>query len=297
MSKRGLIILVPILIIIAFSLTCINVEARQTKTIGSEVMIDLIRYDPAPVQQGEPFDVWFEIRNIYGQELKNIQITMSSPLPFMKIQGEKYTTEFRILGQDDVKTFKYTLITSNEIRDGDYSLSLNYYSDRLGEWITEKYTVKIKKVNFVVSTTTVTIESEEIESNKIAQGKTAKLNVNVWNNADYLMKDVNVRLDLSAATSPIITIGSTTEKTIKEIPSGQESSVSFDILALPSADSGVYKIPIKIKYYDELGNNYTKDDLVGLIIGSEPSLHLEIRENEIYDIRGTGDVDANFVNA
>ena len=63
------------------------------------------------------------------------------------------------------------------------------------------------------------------------------------------MRSVEISLDLS--TLPFAPFESSNEQNIDKIDEDETELFSFQIMALTQAEAGVYKIPVKINYYDE----------------------------------------------
>jgi hypothetical protein len=70
----------------------------------------------------------------------------------------------------------------------------------------------------------------------------------------------------------------------------------FDLIALPDAEGGIYKVPINISYTDETGTAYEKQDLISLKISSTPDLLVNIDSSEITSKQKTGNVVIRIVN-
>ena len=68
---------------------------------------------------------------------------------------------------------------------------------------------------------------------------------------------------------PFAPINSATEQKIKMMKPGEEKELVFEIMVYPDAEARVYKVPIVLDYRDELERNYTKEDIVGLVVGSK----------------------------
>lgn len=286
--KRGLILVLLAILIVSF------VSARQTViTRSDEFRIDLVKYDPSPVEPGKVSDIWFEIRNLGEDDQKNFEITLAEEFPFSLKTGTEKILTFATLKSGETNSFKFPMMINENVPDGDHKLKLQYYSKKAGAVLSEPFSIKVKRVNRDVSATTVKVIAT---TDMIAPGETAQININIQNSAEYLMKDVTIKLDLNSDSIPFAPWGTTSEKKIKRIPSGQSADVKFNLIALPNAKSDVYKIPLNIGYYDELGDNYTKNDLIGLIIGDVPELRAEVKSNEIYSSRGSGKIILNFVN-
>lgn len=286
-KKILLIILFLLLIHPALSYTTQNLISK-----ADEFRIDLLRYNPSPVEPGETTDVWFSITNTNDKDLENFKISLVDPFPF-SLEPET-TITINKLKPGDKETFKFRLKTNKDIQDSSYNLHLQYYSDKIEKETSEAFTITVRRVNRIVSTTDVSIDKIPLEKKKIAPGETFKLTIDIENFADYIMKDLTLNLDLGIA--PFSPLKTTLEKKIKQINPNEIIPVNFELIALPDASPNVYKLSLNTTYYDELGNKYEKDDTLGLIISSEPKIHVEIKKNEIYNKKGTGEITLNFVN-
>jgi hypothetical protein len=114
--------------------------------------------------------------------------------------------------------------------------------------------------------------------------------------ADSLVREIKVKLDLSSDDTPFVPIRSTTEKKVYQIGSKGEAEIIFDVMALADADSGAYKIPLDISYYDLAGTQYEREDIISLIIGDAPDLSVNIEESELYGGVKAGKVSIKIVN-
>jgi len=72
--------------------------------------------------------------------------------------------------------------------------------------------------------------------------------------------------------------------------------VSFDVIALPDAESGIYKVPLILSYSDELGKSYNKTDIVGIIIGGVPDLSVQLDKSNLYTSKEQGKITFRIVN-
>ncbi|MAG50473.1 hypothetical protein CL621_02440 [archaeon] len=287
-----------LLLVLFFLVVFVNfVSATQNiLTIGNEFRIDLIKYDPSPLEPGKSSDIWFEIRNLGDKDIHSFEVNLANSFP-LTVESDR-TIYLSRLEPGKAIPFKFTIHVNENVQDGDYKVSLHYYSKTMGTGSTNSFTIPIKRINRVVSATTakVTGSTVKIDPGKILPGEISEVLIGIQNTAAYLMKDITIKLDLSSDDTPLAPIGTTSEKKIEEIPAGESANLIFNLMALPDAESDVYKIPLEISYYDELGNNYTKSDLIGLIIGGDPKFHVEIKESNIYNRKDTGEITINFVN-
>jgi hypothetical protein len=128
------------------------------------------------------------------------------------------------------------------------------------------------------------------------------------------MRDVTLKLDLTfsnfldkttlTATDsvtafnalPFAPIGSSSEQKIYTLGPGEEKTFTYNLIAFPSALSQVYKVPIEINYYDELNTQYTKNDIIGVVVGSKPDISVLVDSTDMVAGAKSGKVTVKFVN-
>jgi hypothetical protein len=110
--------------------------------------------------------------------------------------------------------------------------------------------------------------------NQIKPGETTEISITLETGENESVTNVVVALDLMDV--PFAPHDSSNEITIEEIEEDEKETADFDILALPNAESGIYKIPFSIEYTLEGENEtLTKQGLVTLTVNSEPQISVE----------------------
>ena len=142
---------------------------------ANEFRIDLIRYDPSPVQPGKITDVWFEVTNL-GEEA-DLEVSLAAPFPFTVLSDKPLNFKNFKTGQK--VPFKFTISTNKDVQDGEYSLSLEYYSEKIEMRASEDFDVEVKRVNRFISATNVDVTSVSAKKNKIAPGEVAEVGINI----------------------------------------------------------------------------------------------------------------------
>jgi hypothetical protein len=127
----------------------------------------------------------------------------------------------------------------------------------------------------VSSTYAITIDSVSTTPSEIAPGEVSNINFEIENNGETDIQDISIILDLTS--SPFAPYLSSTEFNIDELKDGKTKSASFEVKALNNADSGIYKIPLKITY-TENGQTKERSSLISLSINSEPIISGNIEE-------------------
>jgi hypothetical protein len=287
-----------VLFILMVLLLMTSVAATQTVISKSdEFRIDLNSYDPSPVQPGETSTLNFEITNLWDEDVDDLVITAVETFPFF-LDDTPATVTIEDLDVGATVGFSFDISVNADVEDGFYTLSMSFESPKKDAVVSEEFTIYVQRVNRIVSATSIDVQSSGVDAipGVLEPGEIGTVKVVVENSADYLMEDVSVKMLLNSSSIPFAPIGSSAEKHIRSISSGSVEEVVFDIIALPDAEAGVYKVELEIKYYDELGTLYTREDLIGMVIGGVPEFHFEVRDNTLYSKGGSGDININIVN-
>ena len=294
MVKKGLVV------VLLFLISLNIVFARQTVIIsqGNQFRVDLLRVDPSPLTPGGSSDIWFEVFNLDDKPLYDAQIKLSAPFPF-SIENNMLTVGEIDSGQSS--KIKFNIGTNKNAKQGNYNFTLYLYSADSDSYVTSTFQVNVANTGKILTPVSVAIEPEEINP-----GDKGIINVNFMNTADSELKDIAIKFDLKNDSIPIAPLGSTAEKKIKSLPQGDKSTVSFNIIVSPSAEAKVYKIPLKITYFDDLGNLVSTEDTVGVVINGNPEFRINLEETDIYgkgdrgkitiSISNIAPVDVKFVN-
>jgi len=288
------LILIGLLLILCVSMVAAN---QVVYTRADELRIDLLTYSPSPVQPGERSELSFEVINLAEEALTDLTITLIEDFPFFLDTGADAVIDLDTFSSGAKESFKFPIVANSNIDDGFYTLRLQFYSSKTNQITSEPFTIYVQKANRVISPTSVQVTSVlEDDAGNFYPGEASQVVVHVQNFAAYHMKDVSVKLNLTDSGIPFAPYGSTSEKNVQSVGIGEGHDVVFDIIALPDAASGVYKVPLTLVYYDDQGIQYTKNNLIGLVISATPELHFEIKDNEIYSKKGMGEITVDIVN-
>ena len=138
----------------------------------------------------------------------------------------------------------------------------------------------------------VTIKSAVTSPSEMAPGEIAKITIEIENILSDDVQNVNVALDLSG-TVPIAPYQGSSEKSVDEIREGDDEKFTFNIIVLPEASPGIYKIPVKVSYMVN-GTLGTKNGTIGVMVNSPARIKISV---EGYLIKGQeGTVDFRIVN-
>lgn len=141
--------------------------------------------------------------------------------------------------------------------------------------------------SLLLMTNVIALNVDKVETfpSTVEPGNRATIELKIENSLDETITDIIVKLDLSSSEIPISPAGSSTQ-IIDEIKDNDKENVEFDVIVLPNAKPGIYKIPVLITY-----NNITKEDVISFIIDTEAKLTLSVGEPDfIVGERSTIDI-------
>lgn len=136
----------------------------------------------------------------------------------------------------------------------------------------------------------LTVQTVSASPKEIAPGETAIISLTLENNLEEDVTDVSISLlfkesvkdsfgnVVSVNEVPFAPFDSSNEITIDELQSDKDRILEFKVIALNNAESGIYRIPMEIIYYDEDGNKHERTSLISLTVNSAPVLDVELED-------------------
>lgn len=286
------------LFVLSLILNSIGVFGASTSATGRtqlyfpDVDVTMINYDPNPAEAGRYVTIRFKIENTGAETAQDIITELLPRYPFSLDPGESAVKNIgsvrsRQLGDTGV-IIDYRVKVDENALEGDNEIELRY-NVKGGGWIKlEPFDINVNPHDILLSIASVDTPQ------MIKPGEISKVDINLENLALTFIKEIKVRLNLGGV--PFAPIGSTDRKIVKQMEADSKATVSFNLMAEPGADSNLYKVPIEIEFLDRLGNVYTKNETVGLIVGAEPDLTINIDSSQVYSSGGTGDVSIKITN-
>lgn len=281
--------------IIALFLLSSSVFGQKSTKIAfqDDVRVSFVNQEPDPVEPGDYLEVRFKFENYGSEEAPSIQVEMLTEYPFSLPPGEEAVQNIgslqpRQLGDTGI-IVKYRLRIDQNAVEGTSDLRIRY---RVGnnEWVKpDPFSIDIQTHDAILN-----IESVEVFPEMVPPGGKAKLKLHLKNIADSLLKDVTTKLELTSV--PLATLKSSDEKTIKRIEGNKEAVIEFDLIAEPDAASDLYRLPINLRYNDQLGTGYNKSVSVGITVGTVPDIYTGIDSTTIKKAGMQGEVVVKFVN-
>lgn len=275
----------------AFAVLAAQTTYRPAKIY--DIAVTLVNQEPDPAEPGKYVDVRFKFDNNGSGEARNVMVELLPEYPFSLEPGADAVRNLgtvQSMQRGDVGVIvKYRLRVDENAVEGENDLRLRYKIEGYS-WIEpEEFKVDVQTHDAILSVNSVSIDKKTLEP-----GASNTVKIKLSNDADSVLKDIKARLELGGL--PFIPLGSTNEKNIYKIDSRESYEFDFEILANPDAASGVYQVPLKITYSDELGKTYFKNSTIGLIVGSSPDLSVTLDTTEVYETKKPGEIVIKVVN-
>jgi len=295
----------------AILLLLLNIVSAQSATPA--ISVSILNQDPDPVNPGNYVDLRFKISNTMADSIaKSFEVRIEPNYPFSLDDGEeavKFIGDLPATGDKNVVIVKYRVRVDDDAVEGDSPIKFSFKHDGT-DWITQEVNINIQTLD-----ATLTVVSVTTNPKKVAPGERAELAIEVKNMADSTIKDITLKLDLTyeglreAASTvtasdsiaafnslPFAPVESATEKKIYSLSPAESHIFTYSVVPFSDAEAGVYKIPIKLNYYDELQTQYTKNDVIGLVVGAIPDLSVMIDDTELYTGNPIGEISVKIVN-
>jgi len=311
-TRYGKAFLVLVIAVMAV-LSCLTVLADvDTILPGGSIRVSMISQTPDPVAPGEYVELRWMVINKGSTPLEDVEFKLISDYPFELLGDDSGlrnlgTIQGHQKGEEGVVVY-YKVRISEDASEGATKLNLVYRLRGIDSWSKlDDYEVRVRNTY-----SAVVIDGFSIEPSTIAPGSTGKLKIKLTNLADSTMKDIDVKLDLTLSSIPrsatgaessllfdalpFTPISSSGEKRLALLKAGKSTEVSFDLMVYPGAASKIYKLPIIMTYKNSQGDQYTRNDLVGVIVGDKPDIYAVIDKSDIIAGKKSGTISFKFVN-
>lgn len=248
---------------------------------AEDIRMDLISYQPINLMPGTYFNALFEVENLDSENVTDIQFELSTDSSLAVESNSK--KNFDVLESNKPIQLNYKIRVNTDASSGYKDLTLSYDNS---DSDSEKFSVFVSAIetNLVLG---------NIKQQELIPGNKGKLTLTLENRANYNVKDIKVMLDLTNV--PFAPVNSASEKTISLIGMYGSQDLDFDLIALPTAEAGVYKIPVRIIYFDEFSRQYNITSMISLTVSAYPFLDISIDKNTLIE-NTKSTVTVKFVN-
>ena len=281
-----------ILILMMLSLVVgVNGATWESQVLGPDVVLESLTFSPYPVEPGGTFDLTIKVHNTNSQRtIESPRFTIQEASPFT-LETDPKVKILNSLIPNEEALVNFRIKVSEGAFTGVNDLVIVYQEATRATYLSDPIKVDVKSSGIELSVASIETVPEEI-----FPGDEAQIKLKLTNTLPVLMKNIDLKLDLSDASVPFIPLGSTTQKTLTALNKGSSSELLFEISVDPEAEPGVYKIPLTINYDDAFENSYTIDTLTGIKVSTLPEIQIGIEKNEVMQALSAGNVVVKLSN-
>jgi hypothetical protein len=288
--------------IFALAFLALLVVATLPATLAADrpsLDMSLLSYTPVPARPGDYVTVTFKLTNNGAASTTNAVVEFIDNYPFSLDNEPTRVENVGVLPSQQSYLVEYRVRIDPAALEGTNKLKLRFVVDKdTSNWVEKEFSLTVSSAQ-----KTVSINSVSTNPKTITPGGEVELDLKLKNLASGDLRDVGIRLDLEGVVVgttyvdiPLAPIGSSIEKKLSLLKSGETIDFLFTLQAYPDADAGIYKVPVTLTYVDDLGTEYERQDLISLVINSEPDVLLLVDETNLYSDNARGDVTFSITN-
>jgi len=279
---------------ILFTMIFLVIATSIVSAAGEQAYLEatIMKYEPQPAQPGKYVKVYIKLENNGTANAKNVALEVNPEYPFSLDPGKSNRKEVGLLGPKSVYVAEFSLRVDEKAVEGTNKLKVRYNIDEKQQsWAEQQLDISVQTDNPVLSIDSITIEPQQI-----IPGSTGTIKLRVKNLADTFLSDINVNIDLSSSTLLFAPMNSPSEKNLYQLNSQATYEFDFEIIAYPNTPAGIYKIPVEITYSNNVGTKYTKSDIIGVIVNSEPDIKVVVDSTTLVQEQRVGNIVLKIIN-
>jgi LPXTG-motif cell wall-anchored protein len=127
----------------------------------------------------------------------------------------------------------------------------------------------------------------------ISPGKTGEITFTIHNKAQDFIKDIIITPHYPSGIS---SYKESTQNKVAEMISGEEKEIRLKVIISPTAEEGVYTIPLIADYINYVGEKRQENETISLIILSAPELTTDIKTLDIHKKNSLGNIKIKVIN-
>lgn len=242
------------------------------------------KVEPNPVEPGEKFTLYLVVKDS-RTDIDTTKCTIIQKYPFSLYGG---SSDIERLASGTGFSEDIEIKVDENALEGDEEIEIRCSSNLIPEgWLIEEIPIKIQNRFSILN-----IVSARTDPEPLRIGEPGMLIFGIQNGAESAIRDVTATIDFS--NLQISSADGAISKRVKNINRNEIRDVSFNIIALPDASPGFYKIPVLINYTTGDGSGQSFYSILTLKVHEPPQYYVVVDSFA----RGSGgtDVKLKFVN-
>lgn len=277
------------IIIFALMLAMLAIGAAGVSAAGGAMLsASILRYEPAPAEQGNTVDVWVQLSN-QGTKADLVALKFQPEYPFSMPEGVQGAVDVGTVAATENKVVKFTVFVDQNAPNGDRNIKFLYKYGSVNDWAQLEAPITIQTQN-----AGLVIDSYIIEPSPIVPGQIFNVTLKFRNAGKIAVKNLDVSFDLPEGT--FSTIGTGAKKRVGFIAAEETEAVSFQMSSDTSTAVKVYNVPVTLSYQDERNKQYTDTAKISLIVNAKPEISLSVDSTKFSSKTSPGTASLKIVN-
>lgn len=266
------------------SLAVLSMSSMGFATATSvDMNISLLKYSPYPAEPGKYITLTLKIDNSGSSDADNVKIKLSPEYPFYLDRDSTITIlnsatkipldSETIASIGKIPASQYTIVEYNvrvdpEVLEGMRQISIWHQTGSGDIWVRSAFNVYVQGTD--------RLEVSNVSPAILLPGKSTAVFFVLNNTGTANIRDVS--FEWAEKSGEILPLGSGNIKYASSIPAGGFIEIPFNLVANPSASSGIYNIIANISYI--IGSNISKSQQVsiGMFIGGKGEFDVSTQE-------------------
>ena len=296
-------------------------EAKQTGSLD----VKLTQTLPEIPQPGQEMDLFLSLVNRRGLATGAwLELVDEYPFQILPTSDTERAQNLKILNGNRLQ---FRVKIADDARDGTAKLQIRYgFSGDHEDYRKIYFDIPIRTFDPILN-----IEQIRQEPAEIAPGDYGKIYVTLKNHGHLNLQNIGVLLDLTGKFNPTVNfnnniamqammnarlqeidrkvasvkqadfiaftpVGSATQKILPGLQPGESTTVTFDVQALPDAQSKIYTTPLYVNYNDKYNNPFMIQGDVALKVNMQPDVYVAIDSSTLRSSFFQGDLTVKVAN-
>jgi hypothetical protein len=255
-----------------------------------QLVVEGVRTDPANLAAGEPFTLTLKLANRGSRSVATSRLTVQSDA-ILPVNGSNAVVAGAV-GLNASVSVNLSLIITGTVSSGYQGATVALAdTDYEGESYTDEQAIWLEVTEASAASLAeprVILETYHTEPNPLAPGDTFTLTLQVTNVGGRVAQDLNLTLggENGASLKPFALLSSGNVIYMPTLGPKQSERVDLRVVLDGTSDSGVYSLPVEIRYGGSGSTAHTETQVLNLVVQRRPQLRVGF-----YREVGTGIVD------
>lgn len=254
----------------------------------ANIQIEKMMAEPEPLQTGQYANVWFKVVNNGSAEAEDVNISVRDEFPFTVRDDTDDSWFIREIEDGESYSFRVQLLVDRSAVSGEEELTFWVEKDGTDAQRTHRIPLDVRDDD-----TALIVDAVDFPE-RVSPGSTQEMTVTLENLANTQFQNIDIRLDLEDQIP--VAVADASRQRVQRLDAGETVDVTYRVFVDEEADRGVYRLPITLAYENVAGNDFTQEQMTGVVVGGVSNVNVAVERTDINTDGMRGDVTLRVVN-